>query len=132
MRQYGVLVRRQFPARSPFAPQILNFFFVRRRLLCAIARWARTLQGRELNINFFIQLLYHLLIPWMRVPRFLENAETRYFIPKLSCQRRLNGEAKAIGDDAWLSRPSGLPWVRVGHRRRRHFDLNRGRCFGVM
>jgi len=101
-------------------------------LVRRIPRTARTLQGRELNINFFIQLLYHLLIPWMRVPRFLENAETRYFIPKLSCQRRLNGEAKAIGDDAWLSRPSGLPWVRVGHRRRRHFDLNRGRCFGVI
>ena len=96
MCQCGVFIRRKFPARSAFAPQVLNFFFVRSRLLCAIARWARDLQCRELSINFFIQLLYRLAIPRMR---------TRYFISKLSCQRRLYGEAKAIGGDTWLSRP---------------------------
>ena len=89
MCQCGVFTRRKFPARSAFAPQVLNFFFVRSRLLCAIARWARTLQRCELFNNFFIQLLYGLAIPRMRIPPFLKDAETRYFISKLSCQRRL-------------------------------------------
>ena len=61
MCQCGVFIRRKFPARSAFAPQVLNFFFVRSHLLCAIARWARTLQRCELCINFFIQLLYRVL-----------------------------------------------------------------------
>src|SRR6266446_5816272 len=105
MRECGVLVRRKFRARSALAPQIVNFFFVRRSLLCAIARWARTLQDCEFGIDFFIELLYRLVIPRMRVPPLLEKAETRYFVSKLSCQRRLNGEAKTIGDDPWLGRP---------------------------
>ena len=102
MGECGVLVRCQLPARSAFAPQIFNFFSVRRSLLCIIARWARTLQGCELRIDFFIEFLYCLLIPRMRIAPFFENAETRYFISKLSCQRRLNRESKAIGDDSGL------------------------------
>jgi len=50
-------------------------------------------------MDFFIQLLYRLLIPWMRIPPFLEKTETRYFISELSCQSRLNGEAKPVGDN---------------------------------
>src|SRR4029077_8243330 len=99
MRECGVLVRRKFPARSAFAPQIVNFFFVACGLLCTIARWARTLQHCEFRVDFYTELLYRLMIPRMRVPAFLENAKTRHFISKVSCQCSLNGKVKAIGDD---------------------------------
>src|SRR5690242_12184341 len=109
MREGGVLVGRKFSTRSAFAPQVFNFFSVHRSLLYAIARRARTLQSCELRIDFFVEFLYRLLIPRKRIPSFLENTETRYFISKLFCQRGLNGEAKAIGDGSWLRWPRGLP-----------------------
>jgi hypothetical protein len=127
--QCGILVRRKFSARSTFAPKILDFFSVRSGLFCAIVRWARTLQGCEFRMDFFIQLLYRLLIPRMRIPPFLEKTERaisfRSFLASAGSTVKPNRSVTTLGLADRVD-------CRVGQGRRSHFDPDRGGCFGVI